>query len=76
MKKCSALVEFENINAAKLALNIEIGFVDSPLTIKALFQNTESRHIFTQYPCIPGGLASNQSLEELEKNVFAKILKK
>ena len=63
LKKCSGLVEFETIAAAKIALNIETGFVENPLTIKPLFPDTESTHIFTKYPCKKSDTSLNDSIK-------------
>ena len=49
VRKCSGLVEFENIDSARIALNVEKGFSENPLVIKPLFADTESKHIFPKY---------------------------
>ena len=74
VKKCSGLVEFETLAAAKIALNIETGFAENPLTIKPLFKDTESKHIFTKYPCMKSETSLNDSIKEMEEFVFAKLL--
>lgn len=42
IKKRSALVEFEDISAAKMAANIETGYTDNPLKVKPLFEENSS----------------------------------
>jgi len=42
-RKCSALVEFEDITAAKMASTIETGFVSNPLKIKPLFEQSSEK---------------------------------
>ena len=37
-KKCSAIVEFEQMNAAEMAVTRETGFPDNKLKIKALWE--------------------------------------
>ena len=74
VKKCSALVEFENIDAARIALNVEKGFPGNPLVIKPLFEDTESKHIFTKYPCMKSKSSVNDSILEMEEFVFSKML--
>ena len=70
VKKCSGLVEFETLAAAKIALNIETGFAENPLTIKPLFKDTESKHIFTKYPCMKSETSLNDSIKEMEEFVL------
>lgn len=74
VKKCSGLGKFETIDAAKIALNVETGFAENPLTIKPLFKDTDSKHIFTKYPCMQSETPLNDSITEMKEFVFAKML--
>merc|ERR1712025_487619 len=42
VKKCSAIVEFEEMTAAKMAVNIETGFPENKLKIKPLWEDYSS----------------------------------
>ena len=75
LKGRSALIEFENIAAAKMAYNTERGFSGNPLIIKPLFEDTESKYIFTKYPCMKSKSSVNDSISEMEELVFSKLLK-
>ena len=88
-KKNTALVEFENINAAQMALNIEkghrdhlswVGFDYDPLLkpmfeIKALFKKTNCSEVFPRY--MFKGVSSDivQYIHQMELIVFSKMEK-
>jgi len=74
IKKCSGLIEFESLEAAKIALNVETGFLENPLTIKPLFKDTNSKNIFTKYPCMTTKTSLDVSIKEMENFVFSKLL--
>jgi len=48
VKKCSAIVEFEEMTAAKMAVNIETGFPENKLKIKPLWEE------YSSTPCQAG----------------------
>jgi DnaJ family protein C protein 17 len=66
----SALVEFKEIGAARIAFNCESGLAGYPLVLKALFSDTASRYITVQ--CA----RTNRSLLDFEDVILAKLGKK
>ena len=48
-RKPTALVEFKDIESARMAFNIEKGLEENPLTLKALFDKTSSKEVFPKY---------------------------
>merc|ERR1711971_506586 len=72
-RKPTALVEFEDIESARMAFNIEKGLEDNPLTIKALFDKTNSKEVFPKY--IFEGASANpvEYLDQMEAIIVAKL---
>ena len=74
-RKPTALVEFQNIESARMAFNNEKGLEENPLTVKALFDNTNSKEVFPKY--IFEGASANpvEYLEQMEAIIVAKLEK-
>lgn len=72
-KRHSALVEFENIQAARMAVNIERGFEDRPLVLGALFKDTCCKDIFPKYDFNGSNCSFTDYIKKLENIVFEKV---
>ena len=74
-RKPTALVEFKDIESARMAFNIEKGMGENPLTIKALFDKTNSKEVFPKY--IFEGASANpvEYLDQMEAIIVAKLAK-
>ena len=72
-RKPTALVEFKDIESARMAFNIEKGMGENPLTIKALFDKTNSKEVFPKY--IFEGASANpvEYLDQMEAIIVAKL---
>ena len=53
---------------------LKLVFAENPLKIKPLFKDTDSKHIFTKYPCMQSETPLNDSVTEMKEFVFAKML--
>jgi len=69
-KKCSALVEFEDLSAAKMASTIETGFVSNPLKIKPLFEQNsgKARNENFEFPSYKSFGGSDESKDSAPTN--------
>ena len=74
-RKPTALVEYCNIETARMAFNIEKGFEESPLTIKALFDKTSSKHVFPRYVFDGASVEPAEYLDQMEAIIVAKLAK-
>ena len=69
------MVEFQNIESARMAFNNEKGLEENPLTVKALFDKTDSKEVFPKY--IFEGASANpvEYLDQMEAIIVAKLEK-
>ena len=74
-RKPTALVEFKDIESARMAFNIEKGLEENPLTLKALFDKTSSKEVFPKY--LFEGVSADpvQYLDQMEAIIVAKLAK-
>ena len=74
-RKPTALVEYCDIETARMAFNIEKGFEGNPLTIKALFDKTSSKHVFPRYVFDGASVEPAEYLDQMEAIIVAKLAK-
>ena len=75
-KKPTALVEFKDIESARMAFNIEKGMEENPLTLKALFDKTNSKEVFPRYQFEGASADPVKYLDQMEAIIVAKLANK
>ena len=74
-RKPTALVEFKDIESARMAFNIEKGLEENPLTLKALFDKTDSKEVFPKYQFEGASADPVKYLDQMEAIIVAKLAK-
>ena len=74
-RKPAALVEFKDIESARMAFNIEKGLEENPLTIKALFDKTDSKEVFPKYMFEGASANPVEYLDQMEAIIVSKLAK-